>query len=189
VVRVQREIISISTKKESSYSIDYSEVSLNDTDFDVLLLEGDIYNDPRLMDFLMQQSKFDSVVCWLMGTHYSRGHNDVIDHTSMPTPLHYRIHIQNRVYELADVILRSGGVLHIVDRGQPLTTAEMIADLKASHEDQASVTSLDVRDIETREYSEPTSGVGMCATITEHNKSSPKDFKNLCFYSILSSKP
>ncbi len=191
VSRLSRESISISTKKRDAYSISYQEIKEIYKDFDVILIESDLLNDPELMNWLASQESFDSVVCWLIGTHYSRANNDVIDHSQMPSPLHYRIHVQNRVYEIADSILRQQGVLHIVDRGQPLATNEMRQDLKASHEDQASVTSLIVKGVDTRKYSVPENdkGVGMCITITEHTKGKYPNFDELHLYSVISIKP
>lgn len=191
VFRLSRESISISQNKNDLYSIIYQEIKNIEKDFDVLLIESDLLNDPELIKWLELQKPFDSVVCWLIGTHYSRGNNEVIDHLQMPTPFHYRIHVQNRVYEIADSILRTQGVLHIVDRGQPLTSDEIRKDLQASHEDQASVTSLVVNAIESRKYSEPENenGVGMCVTITEHTKDKFPNFNELHLISVLSIKP
>ncbi|EKO3961192.1 hypothetical protein F2K62_002443 [Vibrio fluvialis] len=103
---------------------------------------------------------------------------------------HYRIFVQNEVYEIADKILRSNGILHIVDRGQELTSEDDKNDLIESHRDQASVTNLVVQEtVESREYEDPNNGydVGMVTNVGDKVVKEKFDRKHL--HSIISLHP
>lgn len=132
---------------ENAYRLIYSEIP-EAPEADCLLIEGDALNDPALEAWLERQPKFDAVACWLLGTHDARGHNVAIDLALMPTAYEHRIFVQNRVYEIADRILRSGGVLSVIDRAQTPTTQDMVEKLLQHHREQASVTSLVVQPVE-----------------------------------------
>lgn len=132
---------------ENAYRLIYSEIP-EAPQADCLLIEGDALNDPALEAWLERQPKFDAVACWLLGTHDARGHNAAVDLALMPTPYEHRIFVQNRVYEIADRILRSGGVLSVIDRAQTPTTQDMVEKLLQHHREQASVTSLVVQPVE-----------------------------------------
>ncbi len=132
---------------ENAYRLIYSEIP-EAPEADCLLIEGDALNDPALEAWLERQPKFDAVACWLLGTHDARGHNAAVDLALMPTPYEHRIFVQNRVYEIADRILRSGGVLSVIDRAQTPTTQDMVDKLLQHHREQASVTSLVVQPVE-----------------------------------------
>lgn len=132
---------------ENAYRLIYSEIP-EAPEADCLLIEGDALNDPALEAWLERQPKFDAVACWLLGTHDARGHNAAVDLALMPTAYEHRIFVQNRVYEIADRILRSGGVLSVIDRAQTPTTQEMIDTVLQHHREQASVTSLVVQPVE-----------------------------------------
>lgn len=132
----------------------------------VALIEGDALADDSLNEWLVANGPFDAVVCWLIGTHDVRFANLNIASKQLPGPSGYRLCVQNRVYELADRVLRSGGILHIVDRAERRTaeTREWLNDdaLK-SHQEQASVTNMavDPTSIRCRDYSDPPDGVKM----------------------------
>lgn len=132
---------------ENAYRLIYSEIP-EAPEADCLLIEGDALNDPALEAWLERQPKFDAVACWLLGTHDARGHNVAIDLALMRTAYEHRIFVQNRVYEIADRILRSGGVLSVIDRAQTPTTQDMVDKLLQHHREQASVTSLVVQPVE-----------------------------------------
>ncbi|MBA5706310.1 class I SAM-dependent methyltransferase [Pseudomonas fulva] len=132
---------------ENAYRLIYSEIP-EAPEADCLLIEGDALNDPALEAWLERQPKFDAVACWLLGIHDARGHNAAVDLALMPTAYEHRIFVQNRVYEIADRILRSGGVLSVIDRAQTPTTQDMVEKLLQHHREQASVTSLVVQPVE-----------------------------------------
>ena len=74
-----------------------------------LLMDGDIQNNSKLLSWLRENGPFDAVTCWLIGTHHARTYNEVFDAINVSDVLEYRLSVQNRVYELADQILRAGG--------------------------------------------------------------------------------
>jgi SAM-dependent methyltransferase len=186
--RIKRESILIGT---DSYKINYRPISKTDIHDQpqVLLLEGDILNDPHLFEWLKNEALFDAVICWLTGTHGARIFNNAIIKRRIPTPGEYRLHVQNTVYELADEILRPGGKLHIVDRTQEPDRDDIKTEFFNTHKDQASVTSLIVDTLEYVVYEEPNdeNKLEMCVTvplsgiIPTHNKRA--------FTSIISHKP
>jgi hypothetical protein len=57
----------------------------------------------------------------------------------------HRLIVQNTVYELADVVLKPGGVLQVVDRVQEITSDELRDEWISGHIDQAGPTSLEVQ--------------------------------------------
>lgn len=147
-------VIQRSTAKDidnNAYSLSYSAIG-NTPNADCLLIEGDALKDIKLEQWLASQPQFDSVVCWLLGTHDSRGHNVAVDTSIMPTPFEHRIFVQNNVYELAAVILRAGGILNVIDRVQAPSTDFLANAMLDNHRDQASVTSLQVQSLDYIPY-------------------------------------
>lgn len=132
---------------ENAYRLIYSDIG-TPPKVDCLLIEGDALKDPKLEAWLMTQPKFDSIACWLIGTHDSRGHNIAVDAGLIPGPREHRIFVQNSVYELADHVLRSGGILNVIDRAQPPSNDFLANALLDSHREQASVTSLQVQTLD-----------------------------------------
>lgn len=124
-------------------------------DFDVVLVEGNFLKDQKLFEFLHRTAPFDGIVCWLIGTHSGMAFNSCIDLNETPSPMHYRLKVQNFIYETAEDLLKPTGVLHIVDRGQTPTSQVLIEDFLSSHKDQASVTSIVPTDFDHRPYEEP----------------------------------
>lgn len=84
-----------------------------------LLLEGDMLNDPTLIEWIGARRRFDVIVCWLMGTYYERTQNTMISELAIASPSDYRLRVQRALSEMADRILPHGGLLHFVDRGAP----------------------------------------------------------------------
>lgn len=121
----------------------------------VLLLEGDIANDPGLAAWLRGVSPFDAITCWLLGTHGAQRRN--LFYGNLHLASEYRLAVQNSVYELAEQILRPGGVLSIIDRGLlsrgPRETTDL-QDHHAGHVDQARLTRLQVGQPQVRPYQE-----------------------------------
>ncbi|RAR61565.1 methyltransferase family protein [Onishia taeanensis] len=189
VCRLQRETIELAPQQK--YSISYSKINHDlSSQIDVYLIESDVLNDPEVVKWLQTITKFDAVICWLMGTNAARAHNEAINISQMPTPFHYRIFVQNEVYEIADKILRSNGILHIVDRGKELAGKNEKDDLIESHRDQASVTNLVVQSaVESREYEDPNNGydVGMVTNVDDKIVQAAFDKKYL--HSIISLQP
>ena len=150
--------------QNKSYKQLYQPLSLTKLTASVTVVEGDALFDNGLKEWLESIGPFDAVVCWLMGTNQSR--QLVAEYSTLPWKDNgeYRLRVQNRVYELADRVLDSGGILNTVDRGE-LPEGDMKDELIKedidSHVDQASVTSLEI-DASSQRYMkyEPTKLVG-----------------------------
>lgn len=99
----------------------------------------------------------------------------------------YRLRVQNRVYKLAAQVLRPGGWLQVVDRGEPPTEQFLLDDVFKAHRDQASPTNLEVFSVQHREYVESTSGIRMVASTPASGRTS--DLTKLAMVSVLSRKP
>jgi len=118
----------------------------------VVLIESDICNDPLLEHMLARTEKFDAVTIWLSGVHMMRQFNATIQQRGISADGDHRLYVQNKVYEVADKILRSGGVLQVVDRGEAPTSELLRQDKLRAHREQASVTSLQVTDLNFERY-------------------------------------
>jgi SAM-dependent methyltransferase len=155
----------------------------------VSLIHGDvIFDDPELDRFLMTEAPFDAVTVWLIGTDPHRITKcQNLASLEIATAEEYRLRVQNRVYPLASRVLRPGGWLQIVDRGEAPETDELRNDDLASHRDQAAVTDLEVLNLDYREYKEPTSGVGMVASPGTSGRN-PK-LEKFAMTSVLARKP
>lgn len=189
VFRIKRENITLAPSNK--YSIHYSEINCIFSDkIDVYLIDSDILNDRLLIKWLRKLNKFDATICWLIGTNSARIYNEAISIDNMPTPSHYRIFVQNEVYELADEVLRNAGILHIVDRGKKLNTEQLVKEVVLLHEEQASTTSLIVqKTIESRIYEDPTNGYDIGSVTNENTNSAKSNFEKKYLHSIVSMKP
>lgn len=151
----------------------------------VLLLGGDIVTDAELKSWLLQQQRFDAVVCWNIGA-------SAIENTVARNEAEYRLIVQNKVYDLADQVLKSEGVLHIVDRGRELLPGqeqEQHSAMIEGHQDQASTTSLQVgSNIQIRSYTPPSAGSGVKMIALDTTKFAHDPNKG-AFWSIVSTKP
>ncbi|MCW5134600.1 methyltransferase domain-containing protein [Burkholderia cenocepacia] len=119
---------------------------------DCLLIEGDALEDEGLVAWLGEREQYDAVLCWLIGTHQYRGHSAVVAQRGIKENWHYRILVQNEVYDLAEVVLRSGGILSVADRLETPSTESLRNELLRSHREQASTTTLQVRDLRYKPY-------------------------------------
>ncbi len=161
---IKRGKLSSKVNISQKYKINYKKIDKNiDIEkFDVILIEADALNvnDSYFFDWLKALGHFDAVICWLVGTHSARKFNESVE-SWVNTPAEYRLSVQNKVYELADIVLRTEGVLHIVDRA-PEVNEEIKEVMITCHRDQASVTSLRFLSIDFRNYGNIDSdGVGM----------------------------
>lgn len=145
-----------------SYEIAYAPFDVQLTAGQILLVESDLFVDQYLEGWLLSVDPIDAVACWLIGTYQGRGGQ--YSYAKVRSSGDYRLTIQNRLYELADKILRPGGRLHIVDRGEEHVSDDLVNDHIDAHADQASVTSLKVSpDVESRPY-KPIGGVDTVLT-------------------------
>ncbi|MFK0092369.1 class I SAM-dependent methyltransferase [Pseudomonas sp. NPDC090592] len=177
---------------DNAYRLIYKDVG-NVPKADCLLIEGDALHDPRLEAWLEQQPRFDSIACWLLGTHDARGHNIAVNLASMPTSREHRIFVQNNVYEIADRVLRSGGILTVIDRAETPSTDEIITRLMNHHREQASVTTLEVKTVEHTPHveSDAQGAMKMLYTPAEDstNDFTPENMPTMSLCSTTSVKP
>ncbi len=124
---------------------------------------------------------------WLTGTFMYRRTCRNIANLKIANPDDYRLRVQNRVYRLAAQVLRPGGWLQVVDRGEPPTEQFLLDDMFNSHRAQASPTDLEVFAVEHREYGESTSGIRMVASTPTSGRR--PNLTNLAMVSVLSRKP
>ena len=121
-----------------------------------------------------------------MGTHESTRNNFDYINAGVEDNKTFRLLVQNCIYELSDVVLKIGGFLHIVDRGEVPYNAETIKIVIDSHKDQASVTSLIVdENIKYLEYEPIDNSIRMIKSSIGDRESIPK---RIAFISVLSKK-
>lgn len=130
----------------------------------ITIIEGDMHNDDKLYGFLSKNLKVDAITCWLIGTNHSVQRNIDFISKYKCSDSNYRFLVQNKVYEIADLVLNSDGILQIVDRFPCAAIGEVETQIRKSHEDQASVTKLKVRDISSILYEIPKDGIAMIQT-------------------------
>ena len=126
---------------------------------DITLVEADIIWDLEFLDFLKLRPKFDAITVWLIGTYDLKPECRNIK-TRVEGPI-YRLTVQNKIYQLADQLLRPGGILQIVDRRESPTEDYLVQDNIQSHQQQAQRTSLEVIDHQFKDYEEPVKGAGV----------------------------
>lgn len=154
----------------------------------ITLVQGDpLIQDDELTAFLSSQQPFDAVTVWLTGAYKFRQSCASLSHLHISSPGDYRLRVQNRCYELAARILRSGGLLQVVDRGEEIATEALREDHLQGHREQASVTDLQVLGINSRPYVEHTQGVSMVTTAGVSGRVPNLD--KLFMHSVLSKKP
>jgi SAM-dependent methyltransferase len=114
--------------------------------------------DRSLAEDLSSTGPFDLVTGWLIGSHEARENSVEIQSQGISSATEYRLFVQNVVYEIADRVLRPGGVLQLVDRIQHPDLEKMREDLLRSHAEQAEGTTLQVRDVSFTPYQEAPGG-------------------------------
>lgn len=155
----------------------------------VTLVHADtLVDDPEMLRFLEASAPFDAITVWLIGTYMMRRTCRNISNLRIADANEYRLRVQNRAYRWADRLLRPGGWLQVVDRGEPPGTQSLEEDLFDSHRDQAKTTSLEVFDVTYRQYTEPVDrGIRMVASLGTSGRVA--DLTTLAMFSILSCKP
>lgn len=156
----------------------------------IAIIEADILvDDEDLLTYLLETEKFDAITVWFIGTHQLKHQCANIARLCIASPGEYRLRVQNKIYELADKILRPGGVLQIVDRGEVPETKELVDDFLNSHRDQASVTDIQVQSLDYLEYSEIKSGKIVPLITTKGTSGREPSNGKIAAISIISKKP
>jgi len=158
---------------------------------EITLIHADpflIGGDRPLTRYLEGANSFDAVTIWLIGTYMMRQTCRTLDGLPIEDPKGYRLLLQNRIYELADRVLRIGGVLHIVDRGAIPDVATMTDMAYKLHREQAETTSLKVTEFAYIPYVEPSGKrIGMTDLVTDNPEIVDNGTRSM--QSIISIKP
>lgn len=154
-----------------------------------VLLQGDLLLDDQLLfSHLRAKAPFDAVTIWLCGVFNMRRTCANLDDFKIKEPDEYRLYVQNKTYEFAAELLRSGGILHIVDRGEVPATEKLRESFLDSHREQAKSTNLEVLDLNHRLYTDLVrKGVRM--VITYGTSGRVGDMSQLAMLSVRSRKP
>lgn len=157
VERIER--IRHKSTSEQTHMIDFRPGTIRRSK-QVTLIESDaMLNDAEARMFLGQRP-FDAATIWLIGTHKGRQECDNLESLRIRTSQEYRLHVQNPMYQFAGEILRPGGILNVVDRGEYPDTKQKEEWTLDPHREQAGPTSLRVENLATFPYTELT-GAGV----------------------------
>jgi SAM-dependent methyltransferase len=177
----------------SSYKIQYAPPKSTLPPSGALLLEGDILDDPSLLEWLSKECRPDAIVCWLMGTYFERALNKAVADLAISDPANYRCKVHEQVYRYAESILPEGGMVHIVDRsllvpsenGDLPGSAPWLATCREFYETQIKDTTLCVSTLDFIAYKEPDNGpaIGLTHSIDGHNPdAADKAFISVVFH-------
>lgn len=154
----------------------------------ITMIEADPLTDNYLEEALLDGGLFDAVTIWLTGAHAYRRKNAYSIQRGVRDELDLRIVIQNEAYELADRILRPGGVLQVLDRAEAPTDDRLRREYFKSHSEQAEPTTLKVKEINYRLWSPPAGAP--TALVNSKPEDRPDNFPEpqLALVSIISEK-
>ncbi len=159
------------------------------TDSQVTLFQSDVLSDPYLMPYIQSTEGIDVITVWLIGSHLERSNCSNIRHLLINSSGEYRLRVQNKAYKLADALLRPEGILHIVDRGEVPSSDVLKGDFFNAHRHQASVTSMEVFELDYMLYEEPHSPDGMVMQVTPGMSGRAPNMERTAMISVRSRKP
>lgn len=159
-----------------------------DHDAATTLIEADVCNDSYLASALQASGSFDAVTIWLTGVHMMRQFNVHVRAKGVASDGDHRLYVQNASYELADSLLRPGGVLQVGDRAHMPDSKLLEDDILRAHGEQASVTSLEVKGLTYRPYDEPEHRRTPMGVTPGLNGIVPNEIR-LALISVISEKP
>jgi SAM-dependent methyltransferase len=156
----------------------------------VSLVQADaLLQDPAFESYLRTKAPFDAVTVWLTGAYQCRNTCADLDPLHIVDPQEYRLRVQNRAYMLAPAVLRPGGVLQVIDRGEPLESAEIREEHLRGHRDQAELGDLKVQGATTRPYVEHNTPKGVEMVISLGTTDRIPNLQETALVSVLSVKP
>lgn len=154
------------------------------------LIQADVlFQDPSFQSYLQSQSPFDAVTIWLIGAYRNRESCADLYPLHMTAPHDYRLRVQNATYALASKILRPGGVLQVVDRGEPMNTKELEEEHLSGHREQAELGDLQVQRLTTRAYVENATSKGVSMVISPGTSGRLRNLTDTVLISVISVKP
>ena len=155
----------------------------------VNLVQADpFFEDPIFGAYLRTQVPFDVVTVWLIGAYQCRQTCADLSSLRMAQPQEYRLHVQNRTYILASKLLRPGGVLQVVDRGEPLESEELREDHLNGHREQAALGDLRVLGATSRQYNEQPTRKGVEMVLSTGKSGRVPNLEQTVLASVLSVK-
>lgn len=170
------------------HALAFTPASLEWPEQGALLVDADLLNDPSLWDWATG-STADAVICWLMGTHNARERNDYVAWLRVGSSTEYRLRVENKAFEFADRLLRPGGVLHLVRRGEGDESSLVRDDIIRAAREQAATTALVVEAaLAQRPYSQAADGVG-CVITPPLGRKGPSQLLAPALFSLRAFKP
>lgn len=177
----------VTYRASGKYSYNYSPIE-REPKAQITLIQSDFLCDQYIEPYLKSIGKFDAITAWLIGTHLERHNCTNLSSMNITSSAFYRLAVQNKIYSLSDNILRAGGILQTVDRGEPPKSDLLKQDIINAHKDQASVTSLDVYELDFILYKEPTAKSSVAMQGTPGTSGRIPDLTQIAMMSILARK-
>lgn len=153
-----------------------------------LLLEGDLLNDPALIEWIGAHAPIDAIACWLIGTYFERSQNTAIVGLAIANPSDYRVRVHRALAELADRILPRGGVLHLVDRGAPPDSELAMQQHRNYQAYLTAGTALKVQSMRHIRYEEPRADAGPAIQLIPSRPGQDDVLTDMTFISVLFQK-
>jgi SAM-dependent methyltransferase len=172
-----------------SHSTEINKVEIITTERVALLQADVLLEDPPLHSYLERLGPFDAITIWLIGAYQCRLTCADLYPLRITEPYQYRLHVQNRVYWMAGKLLRSGGILQVIDRGEPLSTPEIAEDHLNGHREQAELGGLQVQGFTARPYEEHATRKGVEMIISPGKSGRAPNLIEIALISVTSLKP
>lgn len=124
----------------------------------ITLIEGDVLWDEELLNFLPALPSFDAITVWLIGTYDIKLEcANISSYKAFSEIGKYRRLVHQRVYQLGDKILKSGGLIQIVERGIATDKVKLKNLTIDEHSNLSAGTSLKIQQYEIQDYTEAAS--------------------------------
>lgn len=158
----------------------------------VLILESDVISDPLLEAWLIQTGTIDAVACWLIGTHAGQQRNAPYVRDQVFSVPEYRLRVHRAAYEFAGRVLRTDGVLQIVERAHIAPGDARASELRQAlrgHQHLAQQSQMEPWQQDQRAYEEPEAGgMRMMSTLRSSAQIETLDQRTLELVSTISRK-
>ena len=156
----------------------------------ISLIQADIFfEDLAFQSYLRTRGPFDAMTVWLVGTYQCRQTCADLYSLRIADPQEYRLRVQNKAYAIAPNFLRPGGVLQVIDRGEPLDSKDLLEEHLRGHRDQAELGDLEVQGLTTRPYAEHATPKGVEMVVSLGTSSHVPNLDETVLISVQSLKP
>lgn len=155
----------------------------------ITFIEGDLLWDKELLEFILALPKFDAITVWLLGTYDIKIECSNIAHLRAFSEVgKYRRLSHERIYHLADKILRPGGLIQFVERSIS-TDAKRLREMnEMEHSDLSAGTGLRLREYGMMNYLEAGGKTRVTMVACHSEGSVVKDETPLALSSIIAVK-